>query len=104
MTMKPHPVTGVMLNEIAISTGPISDTERRTARLLLDEGHPRWVVGAMLGRFPLAFDGTGRKPERPRKVTGGDLPLRDAKHDPRQISMDNFWEDLFGPDGDSAEN
>lgn len=102
--MKPHPATGVMINEIVISTGPISDAERRTARLLLDEGHARWVVGAMLGRFPLTFNGTGRKPERPRKVSGGELPLRDAKHDPRQISMDDFWEELFGPEGEGTGN
>lgn len=93
-----HPVTGVILNEINITNGPISEIERRTARLLLDEGHARWVVAAMLGRFPLAFNGTGTKPPRPRKVTGGDLPLNAAKSDPRQLSMDDFWNDLFGDD------
>lgn len=101
MTMKPHPVTGVLINEIETCSGPISEAERHTARLLLADGHPRWVVAAMLGRFPLAFDGTGRKPERPRRVTGGDLPLRDARHDPRQISMDDFWTDLFGEDAET---
>lgn len=97
MAMTPHPVTGVPINQITTRTGPISDAERQTARLLLDEGHARWVVAAMLGRFPLAFNGTGRKPSRPRKVTGGDLPSSAAKNDPRQISMNDFWDDLFGP-------
>lgn len=104
MTTYAHPVTGVMINRIVTNSGPISDAERRTAHLLLEEGHPRWVVAAMLGRFPLAFDGTGRKPQRTRAIKGGDLPLRDARHDTRQMSMDDFWQDLFGRDSDGDAN
>ena len=98
MTMKPHPVTGTLINEIETRSGPISDAERQTARLLLAEGHARWVVAAMLGRFPLAFDGTGRRPARPRKITGGDLPLGAAKNDPRQSDIFALLDDLFGHD------
>lgn len=100
MPMTPHPTTGVPINSIETRSGPISTAERQTARLLLDEGHARWVVAAMLGRFPLAFDRGGRAPERKsrRKIAGGELPLGAAKQDPRQISMDDFWADLFGAD------
>lgn len=100
MAMKPHPVTGVLINEIETRHGPISDAERQTARLLFAEDHPRWVVAAMLGRFPLAIDGSGRTPERKssHKATGGDLSRSAARSDPRQIDMQDFWDDLFGPD------
>ena len=99
MTMKPHPITGVLINEIETRSGAISAAERQTARLLLNDGHARWVVAAMLGRFPLAFDGTGKKPTRPRKAaTGSDLSASAAKHDPRQSDIFALLDDLFGPD------
>jgi hypothetical protein len=89
-----HPVTGVLMNEITlINHGKVSDDERRTARLLQTEGHPRWLVAAMLGRFPLAFEGVGGSPSDGRRPMGGHLAVRDAKADVRQFSMD----DLFGP-------
>lgn len=92
-----HPVTNVLMNEIThIQHGMVTDAERQTAKLLLDEGHPRWLVAAMLGRFPLAFSGTGAKPNDSRKPIGGNLTTRDARKDHRQFSM----EDLFGPDPD----
>lgn len=92
-----HPVTGVLMNEILhIQTGRVTNDERRTARLLLADGHPRWLVAAMLGRFPLAFNGTGQPPSQSRTPKGGNLSSRDARDDPRQFSM----EDLFGPSDD----
>jgi hypothetical protein len=90
-----HPVTGLLMNDIThIQTGPVSDDERRTARLLQDDGHPRWLIAAMLGRFPLAFSGTGASPNQGRKPVGGHLSVRAAQTDERQMMMD-----LFGPDG-----
>jgi len=88
MAMIPHPVTGLLINTVETRSGSITDKERDTARLLLAEGHPRWVVAAMLGRFPLAFDGTGRKPSSTRRKTGGNLTLQAAANDPRQMSLD----------------
>ncbi len=103
MAMKPHPVTGVLINDITLAHGPVTPEERQTARLLLDEGHARWVVAAMLGRFPLAFDGTGKTPAEKRPRLGGGMTLHAARHDPRQIGMDDyvedFFNDLFGGDG-----
>lgn len=102
-----HPVTGVLVNEIEVHNGPISEKERETARLLLAEGHARWVVAAMLGRFPLAFNGTGAKPIDRRRKIGGHLSVRDAARDPRQISMADVWadlfDDLFGAGHDTSE-
>jgi hypothetical protein len=95
MGTKHHPVTGVEINDILIvRTGPVTDDERRTARLLLGDGHARWLVAAMLGRFPLAFDGIGAPPAGSRKTSHGHLPGSAARNDPRQFSLD----DLFGPD------
>lgn len=95
-----HPVTGVLINNIELAHGTITPEERHTARLLLQEGHARWVVAAMLGRFPLAFEGTGKTPADRRPRLGGGMTLQAALHDPRQISMDdyieNFFDDLFG--------
>lgn len=88
MAMKPHPVTGVLMNEIVESHGPISDEERQTAKLLLDEGRPRWVVAAILGRHPLAFNGTGRAPGDSRRKYGRQLSSAAAKADIRQVGMD----------------
>lgn len=100
MAMFEYKPTGVMLNEITVSHGKVSDKERDTASLLLAEGHARWVVAAMLGRFPLAFTGTGAKPADRRPKIGSHLTTRDAAKDPRQISMadlvEDFFEDLFG--------
>lgn len=67
MAMIPHPKTGVMINEIETRSGPISQAERDTAQLLLAEGHARWIVAAMLGRLPLAFNGTDAKPADNRR-------------------------------------
>jgi hypothetical protein len=95
MSTKRHPVTGVEINDILIvRNGPVTEDERRTARLLLGEGHARWLVAAMLGRFPLAFDGIGGPPAGSRKTSHGYLPGSAARSDPRQFSLD----DLFGPD------
>ena len=92
---KRHPVTGVEINDIPIvRSGPVTDDERRTARLLLGDGHPRWLVAAMLGRFPLAYDGIGAPPASSRKTGHAHLPGSAARTDPRQFSLD----DLFGPD------
>lgn len=100
MAMMPHPVTGVLINDIEIRHGRIAEEERQTARLLLNDGHARWVVAAMLGRFPLAFDGTGKKPADKRPRIGGGMSIRDAREDPRQIGMqdyiEDFFDDLFG--------
>lgn len=105
MAMKKHPVTGVFVNEIGLARGPVTAAERQTARLLLDEGHARWVVAAMLGRFPLAFDGTGKTSAEKRPRPGGGMTLHAARNDPRQISMEDhvedFFNDLFG-DGDGT--
>lgn len=103
-----HPVTGVQLNVIEVRHGPVSDKERETAKLLLADGLPRWVVAAMLGRFPLAFTGTGAKPGSNRRgKIGGGLSVRDAARDPRQIGMDTLYEDfftdLFGPDHPTSD-
>jgi hypothetical protein len=102
-----HPVTGVLVNEIEVRQGPISDKERETARLLLAEGHARWLVAAMLGRFPLAFTGTGARPTDRRRRIGGHLTTRDAARDPRQISMTDVWtgvfDDLFGPGSGASD-
>ncbi len=98
MTMKPHPVTGWPVNEIEVRHGPILAEERATARVLLDEGLARWVVAAKLGRFPLAFNGTGRAPSEKRRSRGGNLSSAAARQDERQIAMD-FFDDLFGPEG-----
>lgn len=107
MAMIPHPVTGVLINEVEVHHGPISEKERETARLLLAEGHARWVVAAMLGRFPLAFTGTGAKPADRQPRLGGGMSVRDAARDPRQISMEDvvedFFADLFGPGHAAAE-
>ena len=96
-----HPITRIAINEITVHNGPITEKERETAQLLLADGHARWVVAAMLGRFPLAFNGTGAKPTDNRRRTGGNLTARDAAKDPRQISMvaiyDDFFTDLLGP-------
>lgn len=95
MGTKRHPATGVEINDILIvRTGPVSDDERRTARLLLGDGHARWLVAAMLGRFPLAFDGIGGPPTGSRKTGHGHLPASAARSDSRQFSLDA----LFGPD------
>lgn len=106
MAMKPHPVTGVLINDIETRQGPISEKERETARLLFQEGYVRWVVAAMLGRFPLEISNTGDRPERPRGKYGRTLSTRDAARDPRQISMEDihegFFADLFG-DGQRLE-
>ncbi len=100
MAMITHPITGVLINEIETHTGPISEKERDTARLLLQEGHARWVVAAMLGRFPLAFSNTGGKTERLRTKIGSNLTARDAASDPRQTSMmdefDRSFDEMFG--------
>lgn len=97
-----HPVTGVDINDITlVRNGRVSDEERRTARLLQSEGDPRWLVAAKLGRFPLAFEGTGLAPTESRRPQGGNLSTGAARNDPRQITM----EDLFGPDdGTEMEN
>jgi hypothetical protein len=95
MAMIPHPITGLLMNEIELQHGHITDKERQTARHLLADGHARWVVAAMLGRFPLAFSGTRAKPADRRPKLGGGMTLRDAARDPRQISMVDVWEDLF---------
>lgn len=88
MTAFRHPETGVMLNELTVlRTGSISDDENRTAALLLAEGHPRWVVAAMLGRHPLAFNGTGRSPADSRRKLGGHLKTKDARTDIRQDNL-----------------
>jgi hypothetical protein len=99
MAMEPHPVTGVLINSIEVRSGPISEGERRTASLLLADGHPRWVVAAMLGRFPLTLTRSGPAPERSRRAAiGGHLSRADALRDPRQQTMDQLWSDLFGDD------
>ena len=104
MAMIPHPVTLWPINEIELKHGAIQDKERETARQLLSEGHARWVVAAMLGRFPLAFDGSGEKRTDNRRRAGSNLTVKDAARDPRQISMVAMWDDLItdllGPDID----
>lgn len=83
-----HPVTGVELNSIDIRrSAPLTEAEHRTARLLIAEGHQRWAVAGMLGCFPLAFEGNGRRPTDSRKPTGGNLSRHDARRDPRQTAM-----------------
>lgn len=105
MAMSPHPITGVLINSIEVRTGPISESERQTASLLLADGHPRWVVGAMLGRFPLTLTRSGPPPERSRRASaGGHLSRADALRDPRQQTMDQFWSDLFGDDSNADEH
>ncbi|MFC3180477.1 hypothetical protein [Cypionkella sinensis] len=89
--MRPHPATGVLLNEVEVHHGTLTDKELQTAQLLLAEGHPRWLVGAMLGCHPLAFNGTGRRPADSRRRLGGHLTTRDARRDVRQIGLDD-WE------------
>ncbi|MEA5163436.1 hypothetical protein U5903_21885 [Cereibacter johrii] len=91
-----HPMTGLTINEIEVRYGPISDLERETAKHLLAEGHPRWVVAAMIGRFPLTFNGAGTAPKGRRQKFGGNLSTREARRDPRQASMDDLFADLFG--------
>jgi len=88
-------VAGVLINNIELAHGPITTEERQAARLLQDEGYARWVVAAMLGRFPLAFKGTGKTPADRRPRLGGGMSLEAAKHDPRQIGMDDYIEDFF---------
>lgn len=96
MAAKRHPITGVEINDdLIIRSGRLSQAELETARLLLEDGDPRWLVAAKLGVFPLAFSGTGRKPERKRPPTeGGYLPRAAARNDPRQLSA----YDLLGID------
>lgn len=92
MTTIRHPVTGVEINPLTlIRRGKISDDEKRTARLLLADGVPRWIVAAMLGRFPLTFRGVGNKAKERKKPIGSHLATRDARSDERQYDM----EDLF---------
>ncbi len=91
MAMKPHPVTGVMINDVVEIHGPITDEERLTAKLLLAEGNARWLVGAILGRHPLAFNGTGRAPGYSRRKYGRQLSSAAARADVRQFGMD--WMD-----------
>jgi hypothetical protein len=87
MTAMPHPVTGVLINSISlVRYGPITLEERQTAALLLAEGHPRWIVAAMLGRFPLAFTGAGRSP-RGYRPKGSHLSLGEARRDQRQMTL-----------------
>ena len=100
-----YPGTTLLINHIELSYGKITDEERRVARMLLADNHARWVVAAMLGRFPLAFTGNGGKPSEPRRKLGGELSKSAARQDPRQITMydmfEEFLEDLLGPDVDS---
>lgn len=57
-----HPKTGVELNQITVRrTQLLTETERETARLLLDGGEPLHIVAAMFGinqgRISEAFPG-----------------------------------------------
>lgn len=79
------------MNDIETHHGHITEKERDTARLLLAEGHPRWLVAAMLGRHPLAFNGTGRRPADNRRKTGAHLNINDARRDNRQMGLEE-WE------------
>ncbi|WP_223639252.1 helix-turn-helix domain-containing protein [Rhodobacter sp. TJ_12] len=90
-----HPVTGVELNDMPIvRKGTVTDDERQTAALLLAEGMPRWLVAAKLGRHPLAFNATGRKPAQSMTPapTGRSMSLAAAHADDRQSAFDDLFD------------
>jgi hypothetical protein len=84
-----HPVTGEELNDITVlRTGRVSAAERDTAQLLYDQGHARWLVGAMLGRCPLGYARSGAPPERRKRApNGASLSRAAARSDPRQLGL-----------------
>lgn len=97
--MIPHPITGLLMNEIKPHHGKLTEKELQTARILLADGNPRWLVGAMLGCHPLTFNGTGSRPEGRRRI-GGRLSVKDARRDSRQISLDEWVPPTTGDSGE----
>ncbi|WP_131725699.1 helix-turn-helix domain-containing protein [Rhodobacter capsulatus] len=107
MTAKPHPITGVMLNDVKIiRKGQLSDEERQTAALLLAEGVARWEVAARLGCHPLAFNASGRKPAKREpaqpKASGRKLSAAAARADKRQASLVDLFDVPQGEQSDHA--
>lgn len=87
MAKVPHPVTRVMINEIEVLGREPTDKERETARLLAEDGDPRWLAAAKIGVHPLEIDPTGRDPRYARRSRGGHLSGDDARKDPRQMGF-----------------
>lgn len=87
MVKSPHPVTGVMINEIEPLGRKPTETERETARLLAQAGDPRWLAAAKIGVHPLEIDPTGRDPRFAHRPRGGHLSANDAHDDPRQWGL-----------------
>lgn len=97
MATTTHPVTGVEINELTIvRKRRLTEDEKRTARLLMNDGDPRWLAAAKLGVHPLGVDSPGRAPNEGRTNRGAGLPLADARRDPRQIDL--LSPDLAGPE------
>ena len=96
MTAIRHPLRGVLINDISeIRTGKLNDDEQITARSLLEQGHPRHVVAAMLGCHPLAINASGRQKPKPKQRFDNGLRTVDARTDPRQYSI---LDEILGTD------
>lgn len=87
MAMKPHPVTGLPINTVVQRFGPLDEKETWTAQVLLDEGHPRWMVAGMIGRHPLSFRSLRPSPQGRRVRMGSRLSTKAARDDTRQCDM-----------------
>ncbi|WP_376872333.1 hypothetical protein [Albirhodobacter sp. R86504] len=88
MTAIPHPLTGVLINDITeIRTRKLTDDEQLTARHLLNSGMSRQLVAATLGCHPLAINVADLpKPARNPQIKNG-LRTADARIDPRQLTL-----------------
>ncbi|MDZ4393802.1 hypothetical protein [Cypionkella sp.] len=81
MAMIRHPVTGLFMNKIKLHRGAVSAKQRQTAQLLLAEGHPHWLVAAMLGCHPQSFKSNALPPADNRRLIGRRLNAPAVRRD-----------------------